>query len=369
MEIHKNQATPKYLGYVYQVLIAIEQCFSAKKNQTIWLECYGDVYDGKIGTEVKHHINESYLYSNSSEFWNTLNNIVIHDVSDIEEFVLHTTSSIRDDSIFYNWNELTKSNKYKRLKNHTPSDGIASYYLTTITNYKRSDLLPILDKLTIKSSQLSVQEKWEELKNNRELSYIPDIHKEDALHWVYGYVNKQAIEDCRYWQIKINDFDSAKIHSLNKYTRDKIPFPSVNSEDITASAQSFNFVSEMRNLKFRKKPIEQAISDYLRSGKSRVHLLAYEPFTMAKTLDEYDTSVREKVASKKHYWEAKLTTSATEDDLLDASLELYNDGINKLPLIDIPDVSSTGQYYQNGRIHHNVNKNLFSWVFKKEDLE
>lgn len=38
-----NQATPKYLGFVYQVLVALEQCFIADKNQTIWIECYGDI--------------------------------------------------------------------------------------------------------------------------------------------------------------------------------------------------------------------------------------------------------------------------------------------------------------------------------------
>ncbi len=56
-----NNATPKYLGYVYQVLIAIEQCFQAKKNETIWIECYGDVYDGSTSTEVKYHFEKTVL--------------------------------------------------------------------------------------------------------------------------------------------------------------------------------------------------------------------------------------------------------------------------------------------------------------------
>jgi len=367
MKTHDNQATPKYLGYVYQVLIAIEQCFAAKKNQTIWVECYGDVYDGTIGTEVKHHIGDSYLINNSEDFWKTLKNLVTHDISGIEEFVLHTTSNIRKDSIFDGWNKLTKTIKYKRLKEHEPSAGIADYYNTTITNYRRTDLLLILDKLTIKSSQLSVQEKWEELKNNRD---IPDNYKEDALHWVYSYVNKQALVNHKHWQIKINDFDSAKIHSLNKYTRGKLPFPAISSQEIKSTEQSFSFVNEMKSLKFRNKPIEKAISDYLRSGGSRLKLLEYEPFTMIEILDEYDKSVLEKIESKKDHREAKLARGPMEeDDFLDASLELYNDGINKLSLIEIPDVSSTGQYYQNGRIHHSVNESLFSWIFKKEDLE
>lgn len=51
-----NNATSKYLGYVYQVLIAIEQCYIADKNQTIWIESFGDIYDGETSTEIKHHL-------------------------------------------------------------------------------------------------------------------------------------------------------------------------------------------------------------------------------------------------------------------------------------------------------------------------
>lgn len=67
-KIFSNQATSQYLGYVYQVLIAIESYFNAKKNQIIWLECYGDIYDGITLTETKNHLEPHYLTSNSIDF-------------------------------------------------------------------------------------------------------------------------------------------------------------------------------------------------------------------------------------------------------------------------------------------------------------
>lgn len=369
MKTHSNQATPKYLGYVYQVLIAIEQCFEAKKNQTIWIECYGDVYNGTIGTEVKHHIGQSYLIDNSPDFWKTLKNLVTEDISGIEEFVLHTTSDIAPGSIFDGWNDLAKGGKYKRLKDHSPVATVADFYAKTITNFPRKDLLPILDKLTIKSSQLPVKEKWEMLKECRILSYIPEELREDAFHWVYSYVNKMAIEDHRHWCVKINDFDSARQFALNKFTQHQIPFPSISKEEVDSAEGRFRFVDEMEDLGFRVSPIEKAVSDYLRSGQSRLKLLSYEPTTMVVILDEYDETVLDCVMSKKDYLAEKLEI----DDFgstasVEASRGLYHESIHGLNLIEVPGVSSTRPYYQNGRIHHSVDKGQFTWKFRREDL-
>lgn len=370
MKTHSNQATPKYLGYVYQVLIAIEQCFVAKKNQTIWIECYGDVYNGSIGTEVKHHIGQSYLTDNSPDFWKTLKNLVTEDISGVEEFALHTTSDIKVDSIFYGWNELSKTKKYKLLKDHDPVDTVADFYTKTITNFPRKKLLPILDKLTIKSSQLSVKEKWEELKESRFLNYIPKEFKEDAFNWIYSYVNKKAIEDCRHWRIKINDFDTARQVSLNKFTQGQIPFPLINKGNVDSIEGNLIFVNVMEELNFRRSPIEKAVSEYLRAAKSRLALLSYEPTTLSETLDEYDETLLDRVESKKDYWAEKLEVDELgSKKSIEVSKELYNECINKQELIKIPDVDSTRPYYQNGRIHHNVNECLFTWKFMKEDLK
>lgn len=370
MKTHSNQATPKYLGYVYQVLIAIEQCFEAKRNQTIWIECYGDVYDGTIGTEVKHHIGQSYLTDNSPDFWKTLKNIVTEDISGIEEFVLHTTSDITADSIFYDWNEFSKTKKYKCLKDHNPVKTVAEFYAKTIIDFPRKKLLPILEKITIKSSQLPVIEKWEVLKGHRYLHHIPEQFKEDALNWVYGYVNKMAIEDCKCWRIKINDFDFASQVSLNKYTQDQIPFPSISKESVDSVKRNLKFVEVMEELEFKNSPIEKAVSDYFRAAQSRLKLLSYEPASLSETLDEYDETVLDCVESKKNYWAEQLGADELDSKRsIQISKSFYNDSINKQELIKIPNVNSTRPYYQSGRIHHNVNVCSFTWKFLKEDLK
>lgn len=208
-----NQATPKYLGYVYQVLIAIEQCFQAKPNETVWIECRGDVYDGKTSTEVKHHFEQTNLTSNSPDFWTTLKNLVTEDISEFNSLILHTTANIPENSIFYGWNELSMTQKYKKLKNHFPTETIKADYDKSITNYPQKSLLPILNKLSIKSSQVNVKETWEKLKIAPIFTILDENHREDALDWVYGYINNNAINDRYNWHIKKNDFDNACKHA------------------------------------------------------------------------------------------------------------------------------------------------------------
>ncbi|SMG67326.1 conserved hypothetical protein [methanotrophic bacterial endosymbiont of Bathymodiolus sp.] len=182
---------------------------------------------------MKHHFERTNLTSNSVDFWKTLKNFVEQDTSSFNSLILHTTANISKSSIFYEWNELTKTKKYNNLKSHSPCDTVKHFYDVAITNYPRKDLLLILERLIIKSSQSNIKDKWEELKNTRFLSYIPEQHKEDAFYWVYAYVNKRAIDNRYKWHIKINDFDNHRQRALSKYTQDKIPFEIIDIEDVT----------------------------------------------------------------------------------------------------------------------------------------
>ncbi len=367
-EPHSNQATPKYLGYVYQVLIAIEQCFQAKSNETIWIECFGDVYDGHKCTEVKHHFERTNLTSNSVDFWKTLKNFVIEDTDSFNSLILHTTENIPENSIFYGWDELSKTVKYKRLKDHSPSEGIKDYYKASMIDCQRKNLLPILERLSIKSSQLCIKDKWGELKNTRYFSQIPDNFKIDAFHWVYGYINWRAINHRYSWHIKINDFDINSRHGLSTYRQDKIPFEIIDKDDVDSNVRDFRFVEKMKEIKLREKPIENAVSNYLRSKQNQIKLLKYEPFTMSKILDKYDASIFEIIESLKNEYSENIEIEEMETEIaLKNSRDMYHCSM-RLQLINIPEVNNTPQYYQNGRIHHNVNEGNFIWKFCEDDL-
>ena len=361
-----NNATPKYLGYVYQVLVAIEQCIAARKNQIIWLECFGDVYDGNTSTEVKHSIADKNLTANSVEFWQTLKNLTQEDSSSFKSLILHTTAKVPKDSIFYGWNELPKTKKYELLTKHTPADTIKSYYDVAIVKCSRKHILPILDRLIIKSSQANVKDKWEELKESSLFHLVAEHHKEDALDWVYGYVNKAAIEDAKRWHIKINDFASDCRVALSKFTENKIYFQSVDNCSIDGGRRDFLFVEEMRKISLKEMPIQRAVSDYLRAGINQIDLLKREPITMQQALTEYDNTILGDLCSLKDEYADKIEHIGSEQ-ANEVSRELYFAG-QKIPLLEIQGVSGTQQYYKRGRIHSNVNEKQFFWRFFEDDL-
>lgn len=242
LKIYSNQATPKYLGYVYQVLIAIEQCLISKPNQKIYIECYGDLYSQNTGTEIKHHINKHNLTDNSIDFWKTLKNWITEDISEMNTLILHTTSDIKSDSLFFNWNDISKNDKYKKLENHEPVESINDFYNKIMDKTNKKKLLNILEMMMIKSSQPQIKDKWEELKGNRYLSFIPDNNKDDAFDSIYGYINRVALTEHRKWTIDINDFDRNKALLLRSFATEKTPFPYVDKSEINNKEKGFHFV-------------------------------------------------------------------------------------------------------------------------------
>lgn len=128
-ESFSNNNTKKGIGYDYQKLVALEYCINSNKNESIFLECFGDVANGKESLEIKHHFEKHNLSSNSTDVWNTIKNYSTEfdKIIDNDKLILFTTSFIKEDSIFYKWNEKTKGQKYSTLNKHIPADGTIKY--------------------------------------------------------------------------------------------------------------------------------------------------------------------------------------------------------------------------------------------------
>jgi hypothetical protein len=364
-----NQATPKYLGFVYQILIALDKCFDAKKNQTIWVECFGDIYDGTKSIEVKHHSSGGNLASNSVDVWKTLKNIVIEDTSDMGEFILHTTQKIPTDSIFYEWNTLTPTKKYTLMKNHSPSDTALPYY-SEVMKVKRRDLLPILKVFIIKSSQIQVEEFWSELSNHRHLTSIHADYREDAVKWLHGYINLKAVQRPYYWHININDFDEDYRVYCQKFKTNKIPFPNTSKDLVNKDTSvSFSFLSELKDIGVKKRARAEAVSDYLRSISSELELLQKRPVLMQAAMSKFEKDVKRQCYQYKNGEAGSLEEYNLGTELARASsFNAYN-SFQKSSVINIDHVDDTEHYFMTGKASHSIEKANFTWKYTKEDVE
>ncbi|OEF42270.1 hypothetical protein OAE_15480 [Vibrio cyclitrophicus 1F289] len=366
---HSNQATPKYLGYVYQVLIAIEKCFEATPNQTIWIECFGDVYDGNTFTEVKHHCEGHNLSSNSKDFWNTLKNLVVEDSEQFEEIVLHTTSTISSSSIFYDWNGASPQGRLEKIKDFTPCSTTEPLYRKILNDSTDDELLSIVSRFTINHSRMRVEEQWEQLLEMSKLRCLKESYRESVLHWVYSYVNQRAIEDRHYWRVNMNDFDDAFQYQVNRWGGDKIPFPDNNSQCVSNESNKFIFIDEYKDIGLRAVDRGVALNEYFQSKKSEESLIDLKPDIMPEIIEQYSIEV----VSKARGYKSKASYDIDETDLgtkesQKASRDAYFDFCNS-SILELPDVSDTKAYFMKGKAHEAINNQKYTWKFKLEDFD
>jgi hypothetical protein len=369
-KIFSNQATSQYLGYVYQVLVAIELYFDSEANQTIWLECYGDIYDGSVITETKNHLKPNNLTNNSIDFWKTLYNFLKEHTDSTQYFILHTTSNIPSYSIFHNWNSKSVEQKYNILKSHSPTKTIKNYYNYIFSDDLKSKLKMILEKFSIKSSQESIENKWASLKENQHIRHFGK-HTEDALSWLYGQFNHQAIIEYRQWHISVNEMNNKLTIFSNIFNRKKISFPFISKKEVPFDIKKckFPFIDELTKIELKTMAITTAVSDYLRSQNSHIKLINEYADTLTKILENHDESILDRLISKKQEHADNITGEhINKGEFSSFSRQLYHNCISSIETIEIPMINNTERYYQNGRIHHNVNEENFSWIFNEEDI-
>lgn len=364
-----NQATPKYLGYVYQVLVALEVCFDAKKNGVVWIECFGDIYDGETHIEVKHHLTGGALSSNNIDFWKTLKNLLVEDTEDMEAFILHTTQNIPEGSIFYDWNDLSKTKKYQLLKKHVPSDTAKPYY-DKVLAAERKAVLEILGGFRIVSSKEKVDKFWMNLLDHRHLAQTDKMFREDAINWLYGYMNKKAMDDPYRWCIDINDFDSDYLEYSKKFKTGNIPFPYVEEDEVNVDpSQTFKFINELEGIGLKEKAKFGAVSDYLRSYLSESKLITKKPDLMTSSIKRFENDLLRKCSKIKESGAANLNVSDANTDVAKTSSVNAYHVLQNSDALNIEHVDDTDPYFTTGKALSSVEQGKFSWVYSEDDLK
>ena len=365
-----NDATSKILGLDYQKLIALEVCLNAKLNENIWIECKGDVSDATTSIEVKHHLNSHNLTSNSSDAWKTLKNYIVEFqvTKTFDHLVLLTTSSIPSNSIFFDWNNKKISERLKLIESHSPADSVKEFH-GLLVDSEKENLKLVLDRFSILSDQTTAEGKWNELRDHPAFLTIPDEHKDNAIQCLYGLLTKIAIDNPKEWKVNINDFKHDSMLALAQFTSGKMPFYHVSKSDILVDSENndFNFIEKMKDIKMKRRNIEDAVSDYFRAQISQERMLKKSP-ALFENLDQYDSSVRSDMDGEKLKFSYCLNDIDVGTEVADGkSRELYLHYISK-PHLLIRGVDHTEKYYRDGRVHHVVEEYDFEWKFNSEDI-
>ncbi|UUR74013.1 ABC-three component system protein [Enterobacter asburiae] len=364
-----NNATSNILGFEYQKFIALERCLSGKENDIIWIECFGDVAHNGTSTEVKHHMSDTFLNDTHRDFWKTLYNLMSeHAVySGFTRFELLTTSDIKEESIFFDWNNLSSKIKKERLKKVIPTQTIQKYHNELLL---RSDeeILSLLDKINIISSQPNIMDKLEELKSHDAFKLIPDIHKESFIERMLGFISLKAIKNSDTWHIEYNEFIREMIGFSMPYVQKDYPFPVVSKTDvIEEKSNNYYFVKELESIEIGEKMITDAVIDYLRSEKSLLKLLRLHS-TLVNHLEDFEDDLLQDLDLLKLKHINTLQLMSTPINVTNQSKIMYSDCL-LLETKQIRNVHSMEKYYQKGRIHSHVEQKNFSWHFEVKNNE
>jgi len=363
-----NDATKKIWGFDYQKLFALESCLNGKENEIIWIECYGDLAHNTVSKEIKHHATHTYLNDAHRDFWKTLYNLIVDkkQLNMFNRFELITTSAVKCDSIFFKWNELNATEKLSRLKTVPSNKSISKYYNKVMTE-NTTEILVILDKLIIISSQPNIEIKLNELKSHPALLVIPHMYIDNFIEKILGYISLKSINNSNLWHIEWNDFKREMVGYAKPFLKDDFPFPSTPKKEVdTNNYQEYYFITELEKIKLDFNLLNTAVLDYLRSEKSLLKLLKLNS-SLAENLEEFDDNIDDDLSLLK----IKHSTSLTTDQLrmierLELSKRMYADAL-LMNSRKIKGVQEIDGYYQKGRIHSCVEQKKFSWIFEEKN--
>lgn len=364
-----TDASKKILGFKYQELVALHKCLTTNASQ-IFLECYGDVSDGKTSTEVKHSIDtEKELIDTHIDFWKTLFNIIDEynsTYSTYDKFILHTTAKLRDTTIFSEW--ISYSGKLKRTKilSITPTDTIKKYY-DAVKAFNSTDLERILSCFEIHAEQPSAKNYF----NDKILAHpviVKTLAKEEDRYaivlFLLGYISEELIDANNFrWTININSFNENFQAQLKKYLIEDLIFPNIKRKYEVDTDTTYSFVKKIQDIKYDAK-IGLAMSQYLSAQENQVSMIKSR-FNLAEVLDEFDEEIEEEA------FELKLTHNEyikEEDNLIEKSKRYFDECIakseNKTTIIGIKGIKP---YYPKGRLYHcfEENKDL-NWKLQKK---
>lgn len=377
-----NDATLQKAGDIYQYLIALKDCFELTDGDSLQIETYGDVSiinknGGRFQKEVKHHFGKSSLSDRDIDFWKTLANwYVDYDrVKVFENYILSTTATINENSIFFDWNKKSKDAKLESIKeigtlsNNNEKTFRAQYNRIFNESYDESRLLDILDKFTIEHGKTKIAGISDEF--SKYVGHIPSENRDNYIGALLGEILYKVKEPPHIWKVTKPEFDEILQAQTAAYgTKSSVPLPKEYEKEeppeneITKLKQK-NFVRAIQEIQYDRM-IPKAMSDYWKANLTVIHYF-YDNIMYLDSLESYKEDLLTKMQYRKENSELDLETE-NKDEQMKISKKLYND-VMSWDANDFGSIIRNQGYFQRGVIHNIVDENEFRWKVGEEKNE
>lgn len=377
-----NDATLNKIGDIYQYLIALKDCFELKDGDTLQIETNGDVsiincMGGSFQREVKHHFGDKYISDRDIDFWKTLANwyVEYERLKTFSSFILSTTATIKNNSPFFGWNNIEKTEKLGRLKKigsiskENEETFRTQYNKIFGETYDEKNLLEILDKFTIEAAKTSIAGISNEF--SKYTGHIPSENRDRYIGALLGEIMIKVKEPPHKWEFTKAIFDEIlQVQSTAYGTKGIAPLPdeyakvAIPTDKITTLDQK-KFVASIREIKYDKM-IPNAMLDY---WKADLTIAKYfrDDLMYLKSLESYVDNLSAKMQYSKANSDLN-AEGATEEEQIKISKRLYND-VMAWDANDFGSIIRNQGYFQRGVIHNIVDETDFKWKVGEENNE
>ena len=376
-----NDATKQKIGDIYQYFIALFDCFSLKKGESMLIETEGDVSivshsgQNRIQKEIKHHLGKRNLSDRDEDFWNTLDNWCKnkHRTATFEKLIFYTTSGISKNSAFYNWNTVDTDARYRLLKDcgeerRMRESSFRQHYdnIFSANTLTQKELMDILGKIEIWSDQSVISEIDQIFAEASR--HIPLENRRLYIEFLLGHIMAKVADPPHKWHVSFDDFEQMVIDATGRFAKsDHVYLPSDTggepSPEDCAALQEKVFVKEIERIEYDQ-VIHSAIDDYwrthtqvLRSAQSNILFMA--------SLPAYKDDLKRRLDGEKRQASRRMR-GQDHCAHIDESQDMY-DRATSWPATDFGNVVGNTGYFQNGIIHEIVDEQAFKWSLEEVD--
>jgi len=270
-----NDSTKQMAGFFYQFCIALEFAYKMQRQDSLFLESYGDISVGQFSgnaTQIEVKQYEKDLTDKSENIWKTLKNW-IHTDFPLEKFstlLLLTTQSFGKKSSFQKWNELNVEQKHEILSkiytsNKSSEESKLQAIMDVVMDSKcKEKLLDILSKFSIITASRDIIKQTDYVKTVY-MKGFPDSHRDRVFNSLLGYIINPINWTKKVWEISFDDFDKEVRELTRRFAGETKKFPlrptTFDNQEIDRFLDKL-FVQKIKKISYDG-AIKYAIYDYI----------------------------------------------------------------------------------------------------------
>ncbi|MGX5641826.1 hypothetical protein [Bacillus toyonensis] len=376
MERLKNNDTLTKLGDFYHYLLVLKSCLEMVPDEKIFVETYGDLSrvskHNSSQTEIKHHKDTHILSDRSSEFWNTLKNW-LENHEDMEQFkslILLTTSSIKSNSVFNNWEDTSVNERLQIIKSagveRKKKEKEFRKLYEIIDSYPESILCKILEKITLVFDQPNINTIRKELMLHPHFLNLSEENFTPYVNSILGYIISIPESPPYSWEIDFQSFRDLAINLRDRFTSNERVIPNTYATRTTDTYEAYKhkkFVKEIERIEYESF-INDAIDDVWRKNNTIIDFFDGN-IQFFSDLKVYKNDLRRKLTYMKNDIELDCPNQERRT-LIKHSKKYYNKAMMMSPE-SFGIIKSNSSFFQCGIIHEIVDDNLICWYLEDEE--